>query len=76
MPDLGGLSDLPSPAGRPGWRVEVTWRGKFWNWRTGSKDKRRGVYGGKFDLLSDERKQAYEHNKAKRAKAQVDNRAG
>ena len=67
MPDLGGLAELPT-AGRPGWRIEVTRRGKFWNWRMGSKTQRRGAYGGKFDLLSDERKGQYAINKAKRAK--------
>jgi hypothetical protein len=66
VPDLGSLSDLPSAAGRPGWRVEVTRRGKFWNWRKGSKAQRRGAYGGKFELLSDERKGQYAINKERR----------
>ena len=66
MPDLGGLVDLPGTAGRPGWRIEVQKRGKFWQWRRGSKAQRQARYGGKFDLLSDERKAEYEQNKARR----------
>jgi hypothetical protein len=64
--DLVDLGDRLSAAGRPGWRVEVTRRGKFWQWRTGSKAQRRARYGGKFSLLSDERKAQYEINKARR----------
>ncbi len=68
MPDLGGLAELPSAAGRPGWRIEIQKRGKYWQWRQGSKAQRKARYGGKFELLSNERKQAYEVNKAKREK--------
>ncbi len=41
----------------------------------GSKAERRGAYGGKFALLSEERQRAYEKNKQRRA-VKADNRAG
>lgn len=48
------------------WRVEVQKRGRYFQWRTGSRRKRKSRYGGKFELLSNERKARYEKNKAKR----------
>ncbi len=53
------------PAVSAHWRIEVQKRGRFWQWRKGSHQNRQAKYGGKFELLSDERKQAYEHNKAR-----------
>lgn len=56
------------------WRIEVTRRGKFWQWRKGRGRDRQSRYGGKFELLSDERKAAYHDNKrrqAQRRKAQA-----
>jgi hypothetical protein len=46
--------------------VEVQKRGKYWQWRHGSRHKRKSRYGGKFELLPDERKAQYEANKEKR----------
>jgi hypothetical protein len=50
------------------WRVEVQKRGKYWQWRRGSHQRRMARYGGKFETLDDERKQAYAVNKAKRTR--------
>jgi len=54
----------------PDWRIEVLKRGRFWMWRRGSHQNRQAKYGGKFSLLSDERKRQYEHNKAKLSQVQ------
>jgi len=48
------------------WRIEVQRRGRYWQWRTGRAEKRKSRYGGKFELLSDERKAQYVQNKEKR----------
>ena len=58
------------------WRIEVLKRGRFWHWRKGRNESRIGRYGGKFELLSDERKAAYNErirlkNKAKRQAARA-----
>lgn len=46
-----------------GWRIEVTNRGIYWQWRKGSHSNRLSRKGGKFQSLSEERKQAYEQNR-------------
>lgn len=56
------------------WRIEVTGLGRYWQWRKGRGQARISRYGGKFDLLSDERKREYHANKRKqtrRRKAQA-----
>jgi hypothetical protein len=62
--------DVPALAARAGtspeWRIEVTRRGKYWQWRKGRDKDRQSRYGGKFELLSNERKAEYHDNKAKR----------
>jgi len=60
--DFDRIAVLP-PFINLGWRIEVTNGGRNWNWRKGSRDERTGRYGGVFAALSEERKQAYEHNK-------------
>ncbi len=50
-----------------GWRIEVTQRGQFWNWRRGSGKGREAKYGGKFRILSEERKAQYEQRKRQTA---------
>ena len=60
---------LPASAGTLAeWRTEVTRRGKFWQWRRGRNLGRVSRYGGKFDLLSEERKAEYHVNKRQKAK--------
>jgi hypothetical protein len=51
------------------WRVEVQKRGKYWQWRRGSRGNRKARYGGRFELLPIERQAQYEVNKAKRQTA-------
>jgi hypothetical protein len=60
--DFDNIPDLPQFTNL-GWRIEVTNRGRNWNWRKGARESRSGRYGGVFATLSEERKQAYEHNK-------------
>jgi len=61
------LPELVLPA-VTAWRIEVLRRGKFWQWRErGRRGKSR--YGGKFELLSEEKKAQYAATKARRAKA-------
>ena len=73
--DLDAVPALTGSAGTAlDWRTEVTRRGKFWQWRKGRNIGRISRYGGKFDLLSEERKAEYHVNKrrqAKRRKAQT-----
>jgi hypothetical protein len=49
-----------------GWRVEVKEKGRYWCWRKGIRAARQSRYGGKFDLLSEERQAEYGRNKARR----------
>jgi hypothetical protein len=70
--------DVPDdvPDKRVGWRVEVTRGGKYWHFRRGSHRNRQTLPGGKFESLSEERKQAYYDNARrqrewKEAKAQT-----
>ena len=58
-----GAQVLPVVAMR--WRVEVQKRGKYWQWRFGSGRMRISRYGGKFELLSQERQAEYAQNKAR-----------
>jgi len=44
---------------KTGWRVEIIQRGRFYQWRRGSRDKRQCAYGGKFRDLDPDRKAAY-----------------
>lgn len=46
-----------------GWRIEVTNRGLYWQWRKGSHGNRVSRKGGKFQALSEERKNAYDNNR-------------
>lgn len=46
-----------------GWRIEVTNRGLYWQWRKGSHGNRVSRKGGKFQALSEERKKAYDNNR-------------
>jgi hypothetical protein len=57
------------PAVPLAWRVEVQRRGKYWQWRTGRAEKRKARYGGKFELLSEERQAQYAQNKEKRKRS-------
>ena len=52
----------------PGWRIEVTGKGGYWQWRSGSGSSRKSIYGGKFENLSPERKAQYERNKTTKAR--------
>jgi len=45
-----------------GWRVEVQKRGRYWQWRKGRAQNRQARYGGKFELLTEERKAQYAKN--------------
>jgi hypothetical protein len=67
------MEDAPSslPAVTVQWRIEVQKRGKYWQWRRGSRQKRVSRYGGKFELLPDERKEQYEVNKARLARTRA-----
>lgn len=56
----------PLPVMAVRWRVEVQKRGRYWQWRSGRGALRQSRYGGKFALLSDERKAQYEQNKERR----------
>ena len=64
------MRDVPALAASAGttqeWRIEVTRRGKYWQWRKGRDKNRLSRYGGKFELLSSERKAEYHDNKTKR----------
>lgn len=42
-----------------GWRPEITRGGRYWQWRTGSGNKRRSAYGGKFETLPEDIKLRY-----------------
>lgn len=55
-------------------RIEVTNNGQFWQWRWGSGKQRGSRYGGRFDDLSPERKQAYYDRKNIKAR-KVERRA-
>ena len=68
-PDL--LPGLAEPS-TDSWRVEVNFRGRFYNFRRGSGKERRGRYGGKFGELPEERKAAYERNKKSKARVKSD----
>ena len=67
--EIQTAQSLPPISAQLGWRVEVQKRGRYWQWRQGRADNRKAHYGGKFELLTDERKVQYEKNKAKRQKA-------
>ncbi len=56
-----GAAELPPT--ELDWRTEVKARGKFWNWRKGSRKARQFRYGGKFDELPPMRQAEYEVNK-------------
>ncbi len=58
-----GITALPLVSAQ--WRTEVQKRGRYWQWRKGHGKNRQARYGGKFEILSDERKEAYERNKTK-----------
>lgn len=58
------------------WRVEVQKRGKYWQWRIGRAEKRKSRYGGKFELLSEERQAQYVQNKEKRNRKETTTRNG
>lgn len=72
------IADTPStlPTVTVQWRVEVQKRGKYWQWRRGSRQKRVSRYGGKFELLSEERKAEYAVNKAKWAQRRSNSNNG
>lgn len=53
----------PLPKLAAQWRIEIQKRGRFWQWRKGSHAQRVAKYGGKFEILADERKEDYERNK-------------
>jgi hypothetical protein len=67
LPDTG--VPLPLPSVPVNWRVEVQKRGRYWRCRTEGAEKRKCRYGGRFETLNEEKKQAYEQNKARRAKS-------
>lgn len=64
------LPDLADPG--DGWRVEVNFGGRFYNFRRGSLSARVGRYGGKFADLPDERKVQYVRNKQTKARTKAD----
>ena len=49
-----------------GWRIEVTKRGLYFQWRERRRNGK-SAYGGKFGLLSAERQAQYGQNKLKRS---------
>lgn len=67
LPELSEIESLTpaleSPALVSGWRIEVTGKGRYWQFRSGSGKARHSAYGGKFGELSDDRKDAYQANK-------------
>ena len=61
---------LAQTGGVRAWRIEVTGQGRYWQWRRGRGADRVSRYGGKFNLLSEERKgQYHEHIKRKARQA-------
>ena len=44
------------------WRTEITGRGRYFHWRSGSGKDRKYMRGGKIDKLPAERLRAYEKN--------------
>lgn len=50
------------------WRTEVKERGKYWNWRKGSRKHRQYQHGGTFDGLPLERRIEYERNRQRQAR--------
>ena len=66
LPALPEVASTELPALAAGWRIEVTRRGRYWQWRRGSLQNRQSRYGGRFDTLSAERQARYEFNKARR----------
>ena len=44
------------------WRIEVTGKGRYFNYRKGRGAERKGSYGGKFEKLSRERQNEYHQN--------------
>lgn len=69
LSDIEALTPAPElPALSTGWRIEVTGKGRYWQFRAGSGKARKSAYGGKFGELSDDRKHAYEKNKATHAR--------
>src|SRR3990172_906742 len=63
----GENESKPLPAVSAQWRIEVQKRGKFFQWRRGSGSNRQARYGGKFELLTDERKMQYATNSKRKA---------
>jgi hypothetical protein len=67
----GELAAQTLPAVPLAWRVEVQKRGRYWQWRMRRADKRKSRYGGKFELLSEERQAQYVQNKEKRERQEL-----
>jgi len=44
------------------WRIEITKKGRYWQWRKGSRDERISAYGGKFGNLNPIRQHEYQEN--------------
>ena len=65
--DLSQFEEAPMLADQ--WRDEFMTGGHYWQWRKRGKDgkKERARYGGKAELLSDERRTAYRARSAKLA---------
>ena len=59
-PGAIGAATLPAVSAQ--WRTEVQKRGRFWQWRRGSHQNRQARYGGKFELLTEERQAQYGEN--------------
>lgn len=57
-------SALPAMGGA--WRIEVTARGRYWQWRRGRGKARESRYGGRFASLPDQRKEQYKARVAAR----------
>ena len=47
---------------KSGWRTEITGRGRYFHWRSGSGKDRRYMRGGKIDKLPPERIEEYNRN--------------
>lgn len=62
--DPGAVPALPHVMA--GWRIEVTRRGRYWQWRRGRASHRQSRYGGRFDQLPLQRQEQYERNKERR----------
>jgi hypothetical protein len=59
------------PVGGPGWRYEVTGAGRYWQWRRGSGRERQSIYGGAFETLPEERREAYHGNRKSKARTKT-----